>query len=56
MSRSFPGAPRAEAPMMFGNRLLDGLSAEARRALQPYLREEAWRARHTLVEPGKVPT
>lgn len=39
--------------MTVGNRLLDGLPAEAWRVLQPYLRDEPLRVGQTLVEPGR---
>jgi len=41
-----------EAPITFGNRLLDGLPAEVRRALRPYLHGEPLRVGQTLLKAG----
>src|SRR5215472_18842374 len=53
MSRSFSEAVRTQAPITFGNCLLDDLPAEVLCALQPYLHEEPLRAGQPLFESGR---
>jgi len=53
MNRIVSDAYSAEGYVELGNRLLDGLPADARIALRPHLRIETLGVRHVLAEPGR---
>lgn len=53
MSRSLLETYSAEGDVEFGNRLLDGLPAEARAAMRPHLRRETLAVQDVLAAPGR---